>query len=665
MFCGLPAAHWWLSDWPSARRSSPSPLRFPYIVLLEASFYQNHFYLACLIAWLLAMLPANRCLSLDRMILQRLRGDEQPSDVPFWSVFLLRAQLFLMYFYAGVAKINSDWLVGEPLRTWFNQKEMASLFNGVVPPETLATLRAGLASETSIWLMSYGGLIFDLLIGFLLIGRRTRLLGLAMVGLFHGLNFCFFQIGAFPVLAVGLTSIFLDVDWPARLWSWLRRPRVTCPDLVWSVGGAVLVPVIGVLLGWKAKRPRASAGRQIGWKAITLVVCWLVWQTLIPLRHFAIPGNVSWTEEGHRFSWHMMLRAKEPGPFHIEVDAATPQLPDDDGWLAARDRHPRRYRQLHSDPATWAQLPAIVLTYEPLLGERIIFNPFAGQDWTEAAASARRTWLKHYGVAPNFCRTWSLHDALLRIQSAVATSNHDTAPQMLNDVELALQLNNRIQRGLLPDVEHQRYALDLQDVLHRMAARRTWRKMVLSLLMQTTPFALQGHAELTAPFMVVIAPQLIQQGRQSAVSIDRTLWHGDPDVLVDLTRLSPLYMRSMPLVLEVQEFDGRTTRLWNYAVDLHRGQYDLLRRCPRAQCQYARRVAALWRDRYGIQPQVHVTSYVRLNHHPLKLIVDPRADLAAVRWRHWTHNSWVMPFSSDVRRTLYTTASIGRAMRDE
>jgi vitamin K-dependent gamma-carboxylase len=37
----------------------------------------------------------------------------------------------------------------------------------------------------------------------------------------------------------------------------------------------------------------------------------LALQVLMPLRHFVIPGNVSWTEEGHRWAWHMKLRDKE------------------------------------------------------------------------------------------------------------------------------------------------------------------------------------------------------------------------------------------------------------------------------------------------------------------------------------------------------------------
>ena len=33
-------------------------------------------------------------------------------------------------------------------------------------------------------------------------------------------------------------------------------------------------------------------------------------QLIFPLRHFAYPGDVNWTEEGHKFSWHMKLRTK-------------------------------------------------------------------------------------------------------------------------------------------------------------------------------------------------------------------------------------------------------------------------------------------------------------------------------------------------------------------
>jgi vitamin K-dependent gamma-carboxylase len=38
---------------------------------------------------------------------------------------------------------------------------------------------------------------------------------------------------------------------------------------------------------------------------------WIGIQILVPLRYLLYPGNVSWTEEGHRFAWMMKLRDKD------------------------------------------------------------------------------------------------------------------------------------------------------------------------------------------------------------------------------------------------------------------------------------------------------------------------------------------------------------------
>ncbi|GAA4273723.1 hypothetical protein GCM10022258_30170 [Aquimarina gracilis] len=43
---------------------------------------------------------------------------------------------------------------------------------------------------------------------------------------------------------------------------------------------------------------------------IPLSIVWFVIQIALPLRHWTIPGDVLWTEEGHRLSWRMMLRGR-------------------------------------------------------------------------------------------------------------------------------------------------------------------------------------------------------------------------------------------------------------------------------------------------------------------------------------------------------------------
>jgi vitamin K-dependent gamma-carboxylase len=63
-----------------------------------------------------------------------------------------------------------------------------------------------------------------------------------------------------------------------------------------------------------------SAGARVNLAAIAV---WLAIQLLFPLRHLLYPGEVSWTEEGHRFSWHMKLRSKVARATFVVTDPVT------------------------------------------------------------------------------------------------------------------------------------------------------------------------------------------------------------------------------------------------------------------------------------------------------------------------------------------------------
>ena len=58
---------------------------------------------------------------------------------------------------------------------------------------------------------------------------------------------------------------------------------------------------------------------------LSVIALWLTFQILFPLRHLLYPGNVSWTEEGHRFSWQMKLRDKKSEIFFTVVNPQTKQ----------------------------------------------------------------------------------------------------------------------------------------------------------------------------------------------------------------------------------------------------------------------------------------------------------------------------------------------------
>jgi len=90
-------------------------LGFTYIELIDKTTYLNHYYLVSLLAGLLSVMPAHRVWSVDA----RRRHTPDSSTIPAWTINTLRFQIALVYLFAGLAKINTDWLRdAEPLRIW-------------------------------------------------------------------------------------------------------------------------------------------------------------------------------------------------------------------------------------------------------------------------------------------------------------------------------------------------------------------------------------------------------------------------------------------------------------------------------------------------------------------------------------------------------------------
>ena len=87
-------------------------LSYAYFFLLDETWYVNHTYLFCLFCLLLVFVPANRALSVDNWLWPSLRSDFAPA----WSLWLLRFQIGVVYFFGGLVKFSPDWLRGEPMR---------------------------------------------------------------------------------------------------------------------------------------------------------------------------------------------------------------------------------------------------------------------------------------------------------------------------------------------------------------------------------------------------------------------------------------------------------------------------------------------------------------------------------------------------------------------
>lgn len=119
-------------------------LGFTYIALLDKSFYLNHFYLISLITGLMIFVPAHCAVSLDA----RWRPSGASQQVPAWTVWLLRFQIGIPYFFGGIAKLNSDWLAGEPMRMWLKPHAHFPLIGPYVTEEWM------------VYALSYGGAAF-------------------------------------------------------------------------------------------------------------------------------------------------------------------------------------------------------------------------------------------------------------------------------------------------------------------------------------------------------------------------------------------------------------------------------------------------------------------------------------------------------------------------
>ncbi len=298
-----------------------------YTFLLEQAIYLNHMYLICLLSFLLVFLPANRAWALDPF----LRLAPRAATVPVWPLWILRLQLGVVYFYGGVAKINPDWLAGEPMRNWVSDETQVPIIGPYVNTEWMP------------YFLSYGGLLLDLAIVPLLLWRRTRLFAFVLAILFHILNAHMFHIGIFPWLGAAATTLFLAPDWPRKVLRFLTRRPFPTP--------APSVP---------------ASGRAWQNTVLALAGLYALVQLLVPLRHYLYPGDVGWTYEGHRFSWRMKLHDREAQARFYVVDPNTGR--------EAR-ANPRQYLAWHQATKALTR-PDMILQFAHFLAREI---PYYGR----------------------------------------------------------------------------------------------------------------------------------------------------------------------------------------------------------------------------------------------------------------------------------------------
>jgi len=279
---------------------------FSYIFLLDRTYYLNHFYLLCLLSFLIIFIPAHRDLSLDSRNNPNLRSTQAPA----WALWLLRFQIALPYFFGGVAKINNDWLFRlEPIGTWLKAST------------DFPVIGAWLGTDSAAYLFSWSGMLFDLAIVPLLLWPRTRKAAFAAALMFHLMNARLFQIGTFPWFMICATTLYFAPDWPrhTRFWPKPDQKAVKKARLRRTRKGAKATAPVAVIAPASELSPQR-------WQIVAgLLAAYLAFQVIMPLRQLLYPGNPSWTNEGHMFSWRMKLTRKIGDVRFLMTDPDTKQ----------------------------------------------------------------------------------------------------------------------------------------------------------------------------------------------------------------------------------------------------------------------------------------------------------------------------------------------------
>ncbi len=250
-------------------------LLFTYVELIDKTNYLNHYYFISIASFLLIFLPAHRYFSLDVLRNKNLYATHTPN----YFILTIKFQVFVVYFFAGLAKVNSDWLLhAQPLKIWLPAHSEMPIIGHLLTKEWVA------------YFFSWFGCIYDLVIPFLLLVPRFVKPAYFFVIVFHLATSLFFNIGMFPYIMITLTTIFFTENFHIQIIEKIRS--------LFSKSTLLETPLL-----FEPKKPVFKL-------FAVLFVFHFTIQLVMPFRYLLYDGNLFWTEQGYRFSWRVMLMEK-------------------------------------------------------------------------------------------------------------------------------------------------------------------------------------------------------------------------------------------------------------------------------------------------------------------------------------------------------------------
>jgi uncharacterized membrane protein YphA (DoxX/SURF4 family) len=272
---------------------------FTYLELIDLTYYLNHYYFVSLVSLLLVFVPAAQAYSVDSWLQEKYNKTKAQfiyfflqitsffslsptpplsnTQVPQWTIWVFKGQIAIVYIYAGIAKMNSTWLLEAlPLKIW------------LLAQDGMPILGKLFTWEITAYAFSWIGMLYDTTIIFWLAWRPTRLWAYASVVVFHVLTGLLFQIGVFPLVMMVGTLIFFSNEWHYRCLSWLKKSENSFENS-FKIHTNPIQPNCWVTSGF---------------------IVYFLFQIIFPWRFLLYDGNLFWTEQGYRFSWRVMLMEK-------------------------------------------------------------------------------------------------------------------------------------------------------------------------------------------------------------------------------------------------------------------------------------------------------------------------------------------------------------------
>jgi len=231
---------------------------FSYFWLLDKGYFNNHYYFISIICFLIILTNQNNPFN-------------QNNYVPRIQLVALQAMIIIIYFIAGLNKLTPYWLIDmQPVTHILETKHNLTGHKFLINPITIS-------------MMTYGGLIYDLCIGFLLLIRPTKIFAFLLVILFNCINYFLFrdvgEIGAFPLIMISTLTLFIS----PKKWGEVFKINPFNEKYFFHN------PIKDLI-----------------------IISFIIIQCIIPFRHLLFSGYVDYNGIGQRFSWRMKTMYKEP-----------------------------------------------------------------------------------------------------------------------------------------------------------------------------------------------------------------------------------------------------------------------------------------------------------------------------------------------------------------